>query len=53
MLDNIASDSANAVFNRISLIEDMKSEWFQESVLRSLHMNVVRLDSSAMVCTQI
>lgn len=49
MLEQNSSDNSNIVFERISLLEDMKTEWDQKSIYETLHMNVIPLEATLSV----
>lgn len=49
MLDKISSDNINLVFDRISLLEDMKTEWDQKCIFHQYVKNAITLESSFIV----
>ena len=49
MLEQVSSDNSNTVLERISLLEDMRVEYDQSSILETLNMNAVPLESTAEV----
>lgn len=49
MLDQIVSDNSDVFFERISLLEDMKTEYDQKSIFEKLSMDVTPLGATSVV----
>lgn len=49
MLEETPSDNCNAVFERISLVQDMRLECDQRSMLQNLSTNAVLLEATSVV----
>lgn len=49
MLEQISSDNSNIVFERISLLEDMRLEYDQRSILQAIYGNAVPLEATSVV----
>lgn len=49
MLEQVSSDNSNTVFERISLLEDMRLEYEQRCILQSFHASTVPLEATAVV----
>lgn len=52
-MEQLKNDNADVSFERISLLEDMKSEWEQKSLYEGFYMSTAPLDSTKVVSTQI
>lgn len=48
-MEQIKNDNADISFERISLLEDMKSEWDQKSLYEGFCINTAPLDSTVTV----
>ena len=49
MSEQVSSDNSNTIFERISLLEDMRMEYDQQSILQAIYANTVPLEVTAVV----